>query len=203
MATQLPGLTDGDEFSVLWTGWFDVTKEGPGTYSFGLNVDDGGSIFIDINNDGVFYNTTERFVSGSYGNSSTNNVNLTAYSYRIAIGFFENSWEDVCYATFKKGSNVPFASQDPIGGSSGHFLPYEPTTIPASAVTVGGESVTAASTTYGTAAAVGTFTVSGSEIWDGITITAPAGFEVSTNEADGYAASINVGGLGTVSTGHR
>jgi hypothetical protein len=198
MAGSLPGLTDGEDFSVLWTAWLDVTKDGPGVYSFGLNSDDGSRIYIDFNNDGDFDDAGELVCSGNTGGATTGSANLTAYSYRIAIGYYEGGLNDLVYATFKKGSNVPFASQDPIGGSSGHFLPYEPTNVPASSITVGGESVSAASTIYGTAAAVGTFTVSGADIWDTITVTAPTGFEVSTSEESGYASSISVGGNGAV-----
>jgi len=140
MVTRLPGLTDPDDFSVLWTGWIDVTKDGPGVYSFGLDSDDGSAIYIDLNNDGDFADAGEQVCTGSYGGARTGSANLTSYSYRIAIGYYEGSWNDLVYATFKKGSNVPFASQDPIGGSSGHFLPYQPTSVPASAITVGGRS---------------------------------------------------------------
>ena len=197
MVTRLPGLTDPDDFSVLWTGWIDVTKDGPGVYSFGLDSDDGSAIYIDLNNDGDFADAGEQVCTGSYGGARTGSANLTSYSYRIAIGYYEGAWNDLVYATFKKGSNVPFASQDPIGGSSGHFLPYQPTSVPASAITVGG-AVSGLSTTYGSASSAGSFTVSGAEIWDGITVTAPTGFEVSTSEGSGYASSIKVGGFGTV-----
>ncbi|RYD91100.1 MAG: hypothetical protein EOP54_22990, partial [Sphingobacteriales bacterium] len=70
-------------------------------------------------------------------------------------------------------------------------------------ITVGG-TVAAQTTTYGTAAPFGTFTVSGSDISasTGITVTAPAGFEVSQTAggASGYAATQNVGTTGTVAT---
>ncbi|RYD97002.1 MAG: hypothetical protein EOP54_12150, partial [Sphingobacteriales bacterium] len=70
-------------------------------------------------------------------------------------------------------------------------------------ITVGG-SIAAQTTTYGTAAPFGTFTVSGSDISasTGITVTAPAGFEVSQTGggASGYAATQNVGAAGAVAT---
>lgn len=33
---SLPGLTHGDDFSVLWEGWLDVTIDGHGDYRFRL-----------------------------------------------------------------------------------------------------------------------------------------------------------------------
>ncbi|WP_250632673.1 YDG domain-containing protein, partial [Rhodoflexus caldus] len=65
-------------------------------------------------------------------------------------------------------------------------------------ITVTPASLAAFNTTYGTPAAVQSFTVSGDYLSAGITITAPAGFEVSTNSSSGFAASITIGTAPTV-----
>jgi hypothetical protein len=59
-------------------------------------------------------------------------------------------------------------------------------------------SISALSTTYGTPSSPGSFTVSATSLLEGITVSAPSGYEVSTNNASGYAASITFGSAGTV-----
>ena len=66
-------------------------------------------------------------------------------------------------------------------------------------------TLAALSTTYGTASSTTSFTVSGSNMAAGITVTPPAGFEVSqtVGGASGYAGSgtaITVGSAGTIAT---
>jgi hypothetical protein len=58
-------------------------------------------------------------------------------------------------------------------------------------------AVAAMSTTYGTASASASFTVSGSDIFDAITVTAPAGFEVSLNNSS-FSNSVSIPGGSTV-----
>lgn len=55
------------------------------------------------------------------------------------------------------------------------------------------------STTYGTPSSTDMFMVSGTFLTAGITITAPAGFQISTNRSISYTSSITVGGAGTLS----
>jgi hypothetical protein len=52
-------------------------------------------------------------------------------------------------------------------------------------------SVSSMNTTYGTVSTAQSFSVSGTDILDGITVTAPAGFEVSLDN-NNYAASVNL-----------
>jgi hypothetical protein len=61
-------------------------------------------------------------------------------------------------------------------------------------------SLAALSTTYGTPSSSSTFNVSGTDMTAGILVTAPTGFEVSLNNATGYATSITVGGAGTIAS---
>ena len=61
-------------------------------------------------------------------------------------------------------------------------------------------SISALSTTYGAPSSPGSFTVSATSLLEGITVSAPSGYEVSTNSASGYAASITLGSAGTVAS---
>ncbi|HVW14736.1 MAG TPA: YDG domain-containing protein [Mucilaginibacter sp.] len=54
-------------------------------------------------------------------------------------------------------------------------------------------------TTYGTSSSNGAFSVSGTNMSAGITVTAPVGFEVSTNSGGPFSGSILVGSAGTIS----
>lgn len=127
---NVPGITDGDSFSVLWTGWFDVNLEGAGDYTFGTESDDGSMIYLDLNNDGDFSDAGELVVDNN-GNhpmqSRTGTVNLTMESVRIAIGFYEDGGGEGMRARFKKGNGVAWSSLGPVNGLTGHFLPAQPT----------------------------------------------------------------------------
>jgi hypothetical protein len=46
-AGTFPSQTSADDFTVVWEGWFDVTKEGLGTYTFGTGSDDGSMIYCE------------------------------------------------------------------------------------------------------------------------------------------------------------
>jgi hypothetical protein len=130
----LPGLTSDDDFSVLWTGWFDVTKDGPGDYTFGVGSDDASVIYLDLNNDGDFADAGEKIVStgggGGANNGATGTVNLTMAAVPIAIGYEEGGGEEIMYAKFAKGSGLPYSSLNPVGGLSGHFFPAQPPALP-------------------------------------------------------------------------
>ena len=61
-------------------------------------------------------------------------------------------------------------------------------------------NLSALNTTYGTASNNTSFSVSGTNMTAGITVTAPTGFEVSTTAGSGFANSITVGAAGTISS---
>ncbi len=61
-------------------------------------------------------------------------------------------------------------------------------------------TLSAVSTTYGTASSNTSFSLSGAEMFAGITVSAPSGFQVSTNPSSGFASSIVVGAAGTISS---
>jgi len=131
MPATLPGLSNINYFSVLWTGWIDISIDGPGDYTFGTDSDDGSVIHLDRNNDGDFNDTGERIVLNSNSVSSDalgiirGTVNLTQNT-RIAIAYYDGLGGDRIDARFKKGNNVAWADMSPIGGASGHFVPNEP-----------------------------------------------------------------------------
>jgi hypothetical protein len=62
-------------------------------------------------------------------------------------------------------------------------------------------TLSAVNTTYGSASpSPSSFSVSAQSLTDPVTITAPSGFEVSTNISSGYSSSINVGTSGTLAS---
>ncbi|RKR04803.1 gliding motility-associated-like protein [Flavobacterium sp. 90] len=70
-------------------------------------------------------------------------------------------------------------------------------TAPPTIVTTG--TLSALTTTYGTASTSGTFNVSGSDMLAGILVTAPSGFEVSTDNST-FTNTVTVGALGIIAS---
>ena len=71
---------------------------------------------------------------------------------------------------------------------------------PASPTITASGSVTARSTTYGTASAAASFTVSGSSLTGNLTVTPPAGFQTSLTEDSGYGSSTTITASGTLAS---
>lgn len=61
-------------------------------------------------------------------------------------------------------------------------------------------TLSALSTTYGTASSNTTFNVSGANMAAGILVTPPAGFEVSLSAGSGFASTVTVGAAGTIAS---
>ena len=61
-----------------------------------------------------------------------------------------------------------------------------------------GSAPGALSGTYGSPSTNGTVTFSAANVHDGLTITAPAGFQVSTNSSSGFASSLSLSNTGTI-----
>jgi hypothetical protein len=61
-------------------------------------------------------------------------------------------------------------------------------------------SVTAQSTTYGTASTAASFAVSGSSLTGNLTVTPPAGLQTSLTEGSGYASSTTITASGTLAS---
>jgi hypothetical protein len=132
-AASFPGLTNIDTFSILWQGWFDVSKDGPGTYTFGTSSDDGSVIYLDLNGDGDFTDTGEWIVNNNWYHEAlavTGTVMLGMDSVRIAIGYYQNAGGKTMTAGFKKGSGYSYWELDPINGTSGHFFTAQPPANP-------------------------------------------------------------------------
>ncbi len=61
-------------------------------------------------------------------------------------------------------------------------------------------SLSALTTTYGTVSSASSFTISGSNMVSGITVTPPSGFEVSLTSGSGYSTSVLAGSAGTINS---
>ena len=72
--------------------------------------------------------------------------------------------------------------------------------VPASPTIAASGSVTARSTTYGTASSAASFTVSGSALTGNLTVTPPAGFQTSLAEGSGYGSSTSITASGTLAS---
>ena len=72
--------------------------------------------------------------------------------------------------------------------------------VPASPTITASGSVTARSTTYGTASSAASFTVSGSALTGNLTVTPPAGFQTSLAEGSGYGSSTTITASGTLAS---
>ncbi len=150
----LPGAPNGENFSILWEGWFDVTKDGQGLYTFGTSSDDGSMLYLDLNNDGDFADSGELIVSNNEyqgDNSATGEVDLQMASVRMAIGYFQGGGGRDMRAAFKKGSALDFDALNLINSASGYFFAEDPYATLAIGLTspsinealISGESVTA------------------------------------------------------------
>ena len=74
-------------------------------------------------------------------------------------------------------------------------------TAPAATPTITASgTVTARSTTYGTASSAASFTVSGSALTGNLTVTPPAGFQTSLAEGSGYGSSTSITASGTLAS---
>lgn len=156
-AGTFPLQTSADNFTVLWEGFFDVTKEGTGTYTFGAGSDDGSMIFIDLNGDGDYADVGETIVSndGNHGAAYvTGSVNLTQSYVKIAIAYYEGGSDELMIVRFKKGSYTDFNALDILRGNSGHFRTSLPAgrynTAPTIVISAPPTAVNATATVAGT-----------------------------------------------------
>ena len=124
-SANFASIADNNNFLLIWKGVFDVSIDGPGDYSFGINSDDGSVLYIDLNDDGDFDDGGEKIADylgyHGAGGKRTGTVNLTENRYNIAIGFFQGGGGNSMQARFQKGTGVGYDSQTIINGSSGYF----------------------------------------------------------------------------------
>jgi hypothetical protein len=127
--SSLPGSPGPNNFSILWDGWFDVTQDGPGDYTFGTSSDDGSVIYLDLNNDGIFNSVDELIVSNNRDQGDTpavGTVTLNMDSVHIVIGYYEGGGGYDMRAAFKKGAFTAFGELNLINGISGYFYASQP-----------------------------------------------------------------------------
>jgi len=126
----VPANPSGDNFSILWEGWFDVLAAGGhGTYTFGTSSDDGSVIYMDLNRNGSFADPGEYIVNNNnyQGDTpATGQVTLDMDSVHIVIGYYEGGGGYDMRAGWKKGAYSDFDSLDLINGTSGVFFPTDP-----------------------------------------------------------------------------
>ncbi len=125
----LPGSPGGDNFSVLWEGWFDVTKDGLGVYTFGTASDDGSVVYLDLNDDGDFADSGERIVNNNSfqgDTEATGEVDLQMNSVRMVIGYYQGGGGYDMRAAFKKGAGLGFGALNLINSSTDYFFTEDP-----------------------------------------------------------------------------
>jgi fibronectin-binding autotransporter adhesin len=115
--------TFGDNFAFLWTGRFTAVSAGQYQFSVGNSsngVDDEAAIYIDLNDNGIFENATERFATtvgvGCCGNGSSLAPRAFAAgeSHRIVIGFHEWGGGEKTSAVFRIVGDPAFDAFTPI-----------------------------------------------------------------------------------------
>jgi hypothetical protein len=124
-ASTFPGLVDNETFAMLWTGWFDVSVDGPGDYTFGTASDDGSVVYLDLDGDGTFLSPDELVVNSNFEQSltiRTGTATLDMGQVRIAIAYYENGGGNTMIARFKKGTALDYSQLDPINGKTHHFV---------------------------------------------------------------------------------
>ncbi|HPM81104.1 MAG TPA: autotransporter-associated beta strand repeat-containing protein, partial [Candidatus Anammoximicrobium sp.] len=111
------GVTsNGEDFAFLWTGLFTAPASGTYTFKVGNSssgVDDEMSFLIDLNDNGIFENATERVATtvgvGCCGNGTSVPQTLTAGEvHQIAIGFHEWAGGEKGSATFQIAGHPVF-----------------------------------------------------------------------------------------------
>lgn len=224
-AGTFPSQTSADAFTVLWEGWFDVTKEGTGIYTFGTRSDDGSMVFIDLNGDGDYADAYETIVNNDGNHAEVNavgSVNLTQNYVKIAIPYYEASGGDVMNFRFKKGTYTDFNLLDTLQADSGHFrtslpggrysanptvsISAPPFAMPAMATIAGTTTWTINKTFSGSGyATVPTVTISGG-IGSGATATAKLGLTSNSftlnsgNVVYSVAPTVTISGGGSPTT---
>ncbi|MFM2146748.1 MAG: hypothetical protein RL732_1584 [Bacteroidota bacterium] len=92
-------------------------------------------------------------------------------------------------AVFAPGGDIG-TSSDPVENALNSLLDSQPP--PAGAITVSASALNNFSTCQGSASATQSFTVSGTGLTAGITVTAPAGYEISLNSTTGFATTLSL-----------
>ena len=126
----VPGSPSGDNFAILWEGWFDVLAAGGhGDYTFGTSSDDGSVIYMDLNGNGSFADADEFIVNNNYNQGDTartGTITLNTDSVHIVIGYYEGGGGYDMRAGWKKGTGYGFGDLALVNGTSGVFFATDP-----------------------------------------------------------------------------
>ncbi len=126
----VPGNPSGDNFAILWDGWFDVLAAGgQGDYTFGTSSDDGSVIYMDLDGNGSFADAGEYIVNNNYNQGDTarmGTVTLNRDSVHIVIGYYEGGGGYDMRAGWKKGTGYGFGDLALVNGTSGVFFATDP-----------------------------------------------------------------------------
>ena len=115
------------------------------------------------------------------GSTAAQNINTAATANLTANGFTRSGYTFTGWNTAANGSGSPYSNQASYTMGTSNVTLYAQWTLASSPTITGAATATAFTTTYGTASAAQTFSISGSALTDNITATAPIGFEVSND----------------------
>ena len=183
---------NGNQFGAVWAGTITVggTSAFPaGPISFGTNSDDGSAIYVDLNQDGIFGDSTGELVVDSRGGHGTTGgvigtATLAAGTYPVYIGYYESSGGGGFEARAAVGSAVAYGTQ----------LIIDPSSAAQAGVwsTPSGNAVNVAMST-------GTVTFDAANNYSGITSITSGTLVAANNNALGLPASGTVvSGTGTL-----
>lgn len=134
----------------------------------------------------VTFNKNAVDATGTMANQTASTAtNLTSNSY-TRTGYTFSNWN-----TLADGSGTSYANNESFPFSANATLYAQWTAITTPTITKTG-SLSALTTTYGTASSTSTFSVSGTALTDDILVTPPAGFEVSTNSSSAFGSSVTL-----------
>jgi hypothetical protein len=113
------GLSQSQNYTLLWTGWF--VPPIAGTYTFQTGSDDGSMIYIDQNGDGTFSSASpdERVVNNNFFQGTqwrSGTVTLSAQPYRIAIAYYQGGGGEEMHAQYELSGSSTWLNVDTASG---------------------------------------------------------------------------------------
>jgi hypothetical protein len=134
----------------------------------------------------VTFNKNAVDATGTMANQSASiATNLISNSF-ARTGYTFSNWN-----TLANGTGTSYANNASFPFSANATLYAQWTAITTPTIYTTG-SLSALTTTYGTASSTSTFSVSGTALTADIVVTPPAGFEVSTNASSGFGSSVTL-----------
>ena len=102
-----------DQYQAWWTGYYTAQVDGDHTFGIwrdngGNNIDDHGSMYIDVDGSGAF-ESSEGFTTGAEGTLAFYLTSGTSYA--VAFGFNEDSGGDRFSATFQEPAGGTYTSK--------------------------------------------------------------------------------------------